>query len=59
MPYVLKLHLYLFAAGVVGFLVARWLILLGLFVNLICAFPATYLTIVIGRWILTTGRAVM
>jgi hypothetical protein len=24
MPYVLKLYLYLFVAGVVGFLVARW-----------------------------------
>jgi hypothetical protein len=49
MPYVLKLHLYLFVAGVVGFLVARWLSPLGLFVNLICAFPAAYLTILIGR----------
>jgi hypothetical protein len=47
--YVLKLHLYLFVAGVVGFLVARWLSPLGLFVNLICAFPAAYLTILIGR----------
>jgi hypothetical protein len=35
----------------VGFLVARLLSPLGLLVNLICAFPAAYLTIVIGRWI--------
>jgi hypothetical protein len=33
----------------VGFLVARWLSPLGLLVNLICAFPAAYLTILIGR----------
>jgi hypothetical protein len=47
--YVLKLYLYLFVAGAVGFLVARWLSPLGLLVNLICAFPAAYLTILIGR----------
>jgi hypothetical protein len=50
--YALKLYLYLFVAGVVGFLAARWLSPLGLFVNLICAFPAAYLTILIGRRIL-------
>jgi hypothetical protein len=49
MPYVFKLYLYLFVAGVVGFLVARWLSPLGLLVNLTCAFPAAYLTILIGR----------
>jgi hypothetical protein len=48
-PYFLKLYLYLFVAGVVGFLVARWLSPLGLLVNLICAFLAAYLTILIGR----------
>jgi hypothetical protein len=47
--YALKLYSYLFVAGVVGFLVARWLSPLGLFVNLISAFPAAYLTILIGR----------
>jgi hypothetical protein len=47
--YVFKLHLYLFVAGVVGFLVSRWISPLGLFVNLICALPAAYLTIFIGR----------
>jgi hypothetical protein len=49
MPYVLKLNLYLFVAGVAGFLVARWLSPLGLLVNLICSVPAAHLTIVIGR----------
>jgi hypothetical protein len=47
--YVFKLYLYLFVAGVVGFLAARWLSPLGLLVNLICAVPAAYLTILIGR----------
>jgi hypothetical protein len=47
--YVFKLYLYLFVTGVVGFLVARWLSPLGLFVNLICAFTVAYLTIIIGR----------
>src|SRR5438874_11089362 len=46
-----KFYLYLFVAEVVVFLVARSLAPLGLGVNSVFAFAATY-AIVIGRWVL-------
>ena len=49
MPYVLKLYIYLFVAGVAVTVGAVWLAPLGLIVNIAFALIAAYVWIIVGR----------